>query len=361
MRYETPYSDLHAVDLLTTVDDLVQQRRLVPGQLSPLLALMGVGAVVTGADDDISRSGAIDPAAAAGVLTRAAGAHAVEPLRPGSQPAAGGAATWGASVALPQVRRYDVGSGRGIVHVDPSTSPTIVDGGAQGLADLGAFGGLPSRSPLFYAGDLTPGALRAQAAGGANVVITDSNRRREFLPQSTQQNLGPTLTAAEPLPTNAAVVNPFAPAGTNAQTVTVLQGARYLNAPTQAGELQFPEHAPIAAFDGDLSTSWVADRLPAVVRPLDRDRFQCAARRSLRRRLPPQRRPRNRHRGRRQRHPARGRSRPDPDRGQPAPRLGGSRHDRPCPASPRWDWAVPAGSGRSGFPASPFMSSCAPR
>ncbi len=40
VRYETPYSDLHAVDLLTTVDDLVQQRRLVPGQLRPLLALM---------------------------------------------------------------------------------------------------------------------------------------------------------------------------------------------------------------------------------------------------------------------------------------------------------------------------------
>ena len=68
VRYETPYSDLHAVDLLTTVDDLVQQRRLVPGQLLPLLRLMGVGAVVTGTDDDISRSGAIDPAAAAAVL-----------------------------------------------------------------------------------------------------------------------------------------------------------------------------------------------------------------------------------------------------------------------------------------------------
>ena len=43
VRYETPYSDLHAVDLLTTVDNLVQQRRLVPGELKPLLGLMGVG------------------------------------------------------------------------------------------------------------------------------------------------------------------------------------------------------------------------------------------------------------------------------------------------------------------------------
>ncbi len=76
VRYETPYSDLHAVDLLTTVDDLVQQRRLVPGQLRPLLALMGVGAVITGADNDISRSGAIDPAAAA----RSDGAAARRPV-----------------------------------------------------------------------------------------------------------------------------------------------------------------------------------------------------------------------------------------------------------------------------------------
>ncbi len=56
------------------------------------------------------------------------------------------------------------------------------------------------------------------------------------------------------------MINPFAQSGSDGQTVSVLQGARYLTAPTQAGELQFPEHAPIAAFDGNLSTSWVADR-----------------------------------------------------------------------------------------------------
>ena len=40
----------------------------------------------------------------------------------------------------------------------------------------------------------------------------------------------------------------------------MLDGARSIIAPSQAGELQFPEHAPIAAFDGQLSTSWVANR-----------------------------------------------------------------------------------------------------
>ena len=37
VRYETPYSDPQATDLLWTVDRLVSQRRLVPGQLPPLL------------------------------------------------------------------------------------------------------------------------------------------------------------------------------------------------------------------------------------------------------------------------------------------------------------------------------------
>ncbi len=266
VRYETPYSDLHAVDLLTTVDDLVQERRLVPGELAPLLGLMGVGAVVTGADDDISRSGAIDPAAAAGVLAGqglGTPTSSYGPVR--EHPAASG--DIGAGVALPEVRRYDTAPGRGIVHVDPAGPPTVVDGSAESLADLAAFGALPAQRPILYAGDQTVQQLRRQAASGADLVVGDSNRRREFLPESTQQNLGVTLGAGDPIPAGAAVINPFPSAGTAGQTVSALQGARYLRAPTEPGELQFPENAPIAAFDGNLSTAWVADRnLP----PFDR-------------------------------------------------------------------------------------------
>jgi hypothetical protein len=259
VRYETPYSDLHAVDLLTTVDDLVQQERLLPGELLPLLRLMGVGAVVTGADDDISRSGALDPAAAARVLAGqglSTPSRSYGPLR--QHPAASG--DIGPGVALPEVRRYDIASSRGIVHVDPTGQPTIVDGSAESLADLAAFGSLPSRRPILYAGDLTADQLRDQAAAGADLVVGDSNRRQEFLPESTQQNLGATLGATDPIPTGAAVIDPFPRDGTDAQTVSVLQGARSLYAPTEPGELQFPEDAPIAAFDGNLSTAWVADR-----------------------------------------------------------------------------------------------------
>ena len=41
-RSFTPYADLRATDLHWTVDALIQQRRLLPGQLAPLLSLLGV-------------------------------------------------------------------------------------------------------------------------------------------------------------------------------------------------------------------------------------------------------------------------------------------------------------------------------
>lgn len=259
VRYETPYSDLHADDLLTTVDNLVQQRRLVPGELKPLLALMGVGTVVTGADDDLSRSGAIDPAAAAPELNQQLGNPSQDYGPRSAMPAALGDV--GPAVSLPEVRSYALAPGRGIVHVDPTGPATIVDGSAQSLADMAAFGALPSRSPIMYAGDMNATTARREAAAGANLVVGDSNRRRAFLPQSAQQDLGATLGQNEAVPSAAAVINPFPAAGSNGQTVAVLDGARYLRAPSIPGELQFPENGPIAAFDGDTSTAWVADRL----------------------------------------------------------------------------------------------------
>ena len=265
VRYETPYADLHAVDLLTTVDDLVQQRRLLPGELGPLLRLMGVGAVITGADDDISRSGAIDPAAAAGVL---AGQGLGTPSRaygPVSRlpPAKG---DLDGAVALPEVRRYDIASPRGIVHVDPVTRPTILDGGATSLADLAAFGALPGSAPLLFAGDQGQRTIQSAAGTGADLVVGDSDRRRVFLPESTEQNRGPVLRSDDAVRDTEAVINPFPSAGTDAQTVAVLKGASYLTAPTAPGQLQFPEHGPIAALDGDPATAWIADRYLPVSR-----------------------------------------------------------------------------------------------
>jgi arabinofuranan 3-O-arabinosyltransferase len=259
VRYETPYSDPRANDLLWTIDRLVQQRRLLPGQLEPLLRLIGARAVVSGSDDDVSRSGAVNAAAAAEELAEQGydePSRAYGPER--AVPPPGG--ELGPGAALPQVRRYDVPAGRGIVSAAPESPAAIVDGSAEGLAGLAAFGALPDSAPIFYAADLTADELRRHAERGAEVVITDSNRRRRFVPEFGHQNLGATLTEDEPIDENFALIEPFPDRGGDAQTVAALEGARYLRAPSSGGLLEFPEFAAIAAFDGDPQTVWAADR-----------------------------------------------------------------------------------------------------
>jgi arabinofuranan 3-O-arabinosyltransferase len=258
VRNVPPYADAHAVDLFWTIDSLVQQRRLVPGELRPLLGLIGARSVVTATDDDSARSGAMAPADAARALApqlgRPARHYGPTSLFP---PAAG---ELGAPLRLPQVRRYDLPASRPIVRVEPAGGETLVDGSADALAQLAAFGPLPGGA-LRYAADQSPDRLRATAAGG-NVVISDSNRRQVWVASRIRQDRGEVMTAGDPLSADAALLNPFAARGSDAQTVAVYHGARYVRAASNPGFSQFPEHRPFAAFDGSPGTYWLAD--PAV-------------------------------------------------------------------------------------------------
>jgi arabinofuranan 3-O-arabinosyltransferase len=255
VRYETPYSDLHADDLLLTIDSLVQQNRMYPGQLRPLLNLIGASAVVSATDDDTFRSGAVDPAVAAqGLSTQGLGpARNFGPLQP--LPAAPGDID--PTRMLPEVREYNLPVGRGIVHVDPAGPETIVDGSGDGLAELAAFNALPPRAPIFYAGDLKPAAMVQAAARGANIVVTDTNRRQVFLAQYTQQNTSSVLAATDPIGRNEALIDPFPNPATDGETVSILRGARYVTSPHEYGFQEYPEYGPLAAFSGNPTTPWV--------------------------------------------------------------------------------------------------------
>jgi arabinofuranan 3-O-arabinosyltransferase len=262
-RFIVPFADLRAVDLQWTTDALVSQQRALPGQLGPLLDLMGVGAVVQGADDDRSRSGAVPAASAAGVL-RALGPPARAYGPPRTVPGAAG--TLEPAARLPQVRRWSVPTG-GMVRVLPRGGATVVDGSAQAIADLAAFGALRTDRALHYAADLDEPALRAQAARGASFVISDSNRRRVFVAARLRGNTGWTVPAAEKLSEDSAQLDPFPRRGTDAQTVALVGGGvASVHADFSPGFAQFPERRPFAALDGDGATAWLADRALATDR-----------------------------------------------------------------------------------------------
>jgi len=255
-RTEVPYADLRATDLMWTIDSLVHQQRLLPGQLSPLLGLIGVRQVVTGTDDDLARSDAPPPADVATELAAQPGfAHAARAYGPVSSFAPTGP---GVPLRLPQVRRYDLPAARGLIRIEPRGAPTVVDGSAAGIASLAAFGALPVQGSLLYSGDLSPAALRTALAAGGTLAITDSNRRQAFVVGSLEQNSGPTLTAAQALSADGYDFDPFA-RGPDFETVAQYTGVSLVQAPSSPETRQFPEHAPFAAIDGSAQTSWLAD------------------------------------------------------------------------------------------------------
>ena len=257
IRTVTPYGDLHGTDLLWTTDALVQQDRLVPGQLTPLVRLLSAAALVTGTDDDFRRSGAAPPAAAAATLADQGYGQpeaSFGPRRRYEDLSRDGLA----AVELPQTRRYTVARSRPLVRLQPDRPAAIVDGSADGIAQLAAFGGLRDGT-LEYAGDLDADTIRAAARRGTEIVMTDSNRRRVVVISRMRQNVGAALGPDDPISEDAAVLNPFPERGTDGQTVALLDGARSITAPFSPGYSQMPAHRPFAAFDGDERTFWLAD------------------------------------------------------------------------------------------------------
>ena len=240
VRNAVPYGDLRATDLLWTTDALLQQGRLLPGQLPALLQLMSVSDVIGASDDDVKRSGTVDPRGALQALGRQG--------------------LTGRRVYSPDLRSFSVKRPRPLVRVERRAPLTVVDGSGDGLAALAAMGALPVRDPIAFAGDLAVASIRAAAAGGGTIVVSDSNRRRVFVVSRMQQNSGATLAAGDAISEDAATLDPFSGRGSAAQTVAVFHGARSISAPFSPGYSQFPEHRPYAAFDGNPRTAWLADR-----------------------------------------------------------------------------------------------------
>jgi arabinofuranan 3-O-arabinosyltransferase len=253
------YADPRAVQLQGAVDDLVQQGRLVPGQLGPLLEHMGVGEVVVAADGRPERSGESPPATIAETLRdqpgfeRPAGAYGpvglYAPLR----------GQGGPPVELPDLRRYDTPGerGPGAVRLHATEGAVVLDGDGNGIAGLAASGGLRPGQALFYAGDLDRRAIRDRVRSGAALVFSDTNRRHRLTPSVIRGDVGPTLSADESLPRDAPRYDLFPEQGTSAQTVVEYSGLATLRAPTAARNTLTSGRDPYAAFDGRIETTWL--------------------------------------------------------------------------------------------------------
>ena len=255
------YADPRSAQLQDAVDDLVQQRRLVPGQLPPLLDLMSVDQVLVGADGFPGQSGEAPPAAIAQALEGQPGLDRADAafgrvrayLPPKGEP--------GAAVALPDVRRSGPRrSALAAVRLRPAEGATVLDGDGFGLAALAADGRLERERAVPSAGDLDRSELAELVRAGARLVFTDANRRRIVNASQIARNAGPTLQADEPIPRGRASYRLFPERGTDAQTVAVGSGLARLTAPGAGTSPVRDDERPFAAFDGRLATTWQPQR-----------------------------------------------------------------------------------------------------
>ena len=251
------YADPRTSQLQAAVDDLIQQGRLVPGQLIPLLRFFGVGQVLL-STDTAPGSGASAPLTIARSLAGQLGNGPPAQTYGRSRifgPPQGRAGT---SARLPDIERISVpGDSPGIVRLQPSAGATILDGDGNGIAELAADGELDPNRALMYSGDTGDRQLAQSIRDGATLVITDSNRRRVIESNRLQDNLGPPVGPTDPLPREWPSYDLFPKSGSNEQTVALYSGLRYLRAPSERGFSLLPEHRAFAALDGNLSTSWV--------------------------------------------------------------------------------------------------------
>ena len=225
IREIVPYADARSAQLQIAVDDLVQQARLVPGQLPPLLRLMDVGQVLVPTDGLTSRNGATDPARVERALARQPGLdRGVQSYGPRLRfvPPAG---RGGAGVTLPAMSRRDPpgAPAPGGARLHPAGGATVLSGDAEGVPALAATGLLDPTRALFYAADLEGAELRRSVRDGARLVFSDSARRRVFVSSRTRANRGPTLGPEDPIPPDYARFDTFPEAGPAGQTVARLR------------------------------------------------------------------------------------------------------------------------------------------
>ena len=209
-RNAVGYADLHATDLLWTTDALVQQRRALPGQLDPLLDLMGARTVLDGRrrrphpQRRRPRRGRGRRRSTSSATPTPAGATAR--ARPRAAGTLGGPR--GSRRSAPGTARRR----RGLVRVEPRREPATVVRRARprGWPAWRRFGAPPPRAARRLRRPTCRVATRLRARRAPEVVITDSNRRRVLVPSRLAQNAGPTLAADEEPSVDAAVLDPFA-------------------------------------------------------------------------------------------------------------------------------------------------------
>jgi hypothetical protein len=269
-----PYGSPGSANLLDTFDDDIQNETFNPSAVAPLLRIISAGDLVVQSDlayehYNTPRPRALwqklDPAPAGlgnpvgfGAPSVTAAPSVKYPLIDETELGLPHDAPYPAPVTV-----FPVPGARPILRAEGATTPILLDGDGAGLIAAAGAGLLDGRATVFYSPSYTskPAALQGELARGADLVVTDTNRKQAQQFGTVGDNFGYTETVGEkplvPDQRDARLPLFDASAGDTNETVAEQLGVKAVQASNYGNPITYvPEDRPDQAMDGNLRTTW---------------------------------------------------------------------------------------------------------
>ncbi len=267
-----PYGSHPSANLLNALDRPLQEDTFDPDALAPMARLLGVGDVVLRSDLAYERYRTPRPRATYDLMNSVPGLGA--PTGFGSPEPANTArrslplideVELGTDPTLPEppkVAVYPVEDPEPIIRAVLRDRPMLLAGDGDGLVQAAGAGIVDPNQAIFYAGTFAadPDALQARLDEGADLVVTDSNRKRARRWSAVRENEGYTERAGEePLVDEPGDnrLQVFPDAGDDSFTVSEQRGGTTVSATHYGNPITFtPGERAALAMDGDPATAW---------------------------------------------------------------------------------------------------------
>ena len=264
-----PFGSPGSVNLLAALDRRLEDGTLEPAAVAPVARLLGVGTLIVKSDLEYERYDSPLPRDVWQLLTHPSASGLGVPVgfgpstpnvpppslaTPDARALRASGTAWPPAVALIPVRH----PGR-IVQTASPARPSVVSGDGDGIVDATAAGLLDGHGVILYSSTLGPAELRDALHRDAQLVVTDSNRRRARRWNVLKEDVGYTERAGQvALETDDDDFRlDVAPDERDADRTVVEQRGAQVDA-TGYGDVgvYLPEDRPAHAFDGDLRTAW---------------------------------------------------------------------------------------------------------
>ncbi|HEX4702268.1 MAG TPA: hypothetical protein VH352_09100, partial [Pseudonocardiaceae bacterium] len=158
---------------------------------------------------------------------------------------------------------YTVANPRSLLRGESDNGAVVMEGDATGLNNLAGLGLLNTNSAIYYAGTLAtkPAQLHQLASQGAQLVVTDTNRKQAFRWDTLTANAGYTETPDEnPAKTDLSdsPIELFSGTGVPSKTYATYVGAVNVTASSYGNSVSYtPEDQASSAIDNNFDTAWI--------------------------------------------------------------------------------------------------------